>query len=457
MNKIGSAIAIYNSNGFERAYQSLCNNFKKYLSDEETEQLDKMDAAVKAKEDKVEKLFLKLAKNKSAFSVTLETKRNGLSNKLYRNALLDIGKDGKPVANSNMFGLLWQITEYQNIKVLVANDDRFEDDYSFKGLAKMIHEQCKDGWGKQHFIFLKKSVLDTYQKYFDVKSVYNLSDMIDAERARRKAERKNARTGERVEAADAKILILPTEYNKAVSYNEIVQKAAAEGKEIALSIRDASHRGDRDWYAVVNIPTTPAAEKTFTSNDVHLRSVNYGLRYLARTLGAFDKYLYVEVSPANYKRLKLWRDTQFRLEYDVVKSLLEEKAKSVKPVNLIKYSDKVLEYADMRDLQFTEEDKKTAFYKRFVAAVNVLQKNKDIVTSSDYEFFNQYRNSFMEFGVQSPLVEKESVCLFEDYPMLKYFGNTYNADVRLNSNLKEVMDYVRLVESAKAKSDKSND
>ena len=63
----------------------------------------------------------------------------------------------------------------------------------------------------------------------------------------------------------------------------------------------------------------------------------------------------------------------------------------------------------------------------------------------------------MEFGVQSPLVEKESVCLFEDYPMLKYFGNTYNADVRLNSNLKEVMDYVRLVESAKAKSDKSND
>ena len=100
MNKIGSAIAIYNSNGFERAYQSLCNNFKKYLSDEETEQLNKMDAAVKAKEDKVEKLFLKLAKNKSAFSVTLETKRNGLSNKLYRNALLDIGKDGKPVASS---------------------------------------------------------------------------------------------------------------------------------------------------------------------------------------------------------------------------------------------------------------------------------------------------------------------------------------------------------------------
>jgi hypothetical protein len=41
--------------------------------------------------------------------------------------------------------------------------------------------------------------------------------------------------------------------------------------------------------------------------------------------------------------------------------------------------------------------------------------------------------------------------------MLKYFGNTYNADVRLNSNLKEVMDYVRLVESTKAKSDKSND
>ena len=456
MNKIGAALALYNSRGFDDAYKALCEKYKKYLSDDEAAQLAQVEASIKEKTDKLEKFVKKMNKSKGVYPVNLFSKRNGQSQQFERSTFLNVDKDGN-ILNRNMFGLFWDIQCYQNVMLLVAEDDRFDDDYNFKGLAKLVGSKIDSNYGTSHFLYIKKSMVPAYQKVFDVSKVLNVSEMIDAEKLRRKTERKIARTGERVEAAEAKLFSVVLDYGREISYNEALQLAQSDNKKIVIQVRDASHRRDRDVVSSWNIPTDKASEKTFTTSDVDYTYLDNGLVPILSKLEKKDSYLVLMLTPANYKRLKLWRDPTFLLETDVIKELLTELAQSVPTIKSVKYSDKLLNEEswsdnwDTIDSHATEEDKKTAFYKRLAMAYKTLDKRASLLQDSKYDNIKYFARSFRELKIQSPIESTEAIeqKLFADYPMLDYTITGWRDRIDSES-IHDVFDYARLVEASKA-------
>lgn len=453
MSKIGTAIVTYNSNGFNSAYDALRKSFRSYLSDADSAALDKMEATVTAKTNELEKFVKKLVKN-NAFAFTLETKQRGRSHQLYRKRIAETDPNGAWAKNGHLFGLEWDIATYQNADVIVYDKGRLEADLGFKGLAKLIGTSINQSWGRHSFVGLERSDLKKYEKVFDINKVIDLSNTVDTEKARRKAERQIAAKGERVECADQPLLKQPDNYMREISYNEAVAKAEAEGLQIVLSIRSREYRGARDYIAIVNPPTDKVSEKAFDPDTIHLRSVYYGAREVYRRLGLPNKYLFVEATPTVYKRLKLWRDPRFVLEGEAGKQMLLDACKSVKPIEIISYSDgfmyNINSAMENIDKVVTEDDKKTKLYQRLAMINKVISGQNKLLEDATYEKLNRYSEFFKDFGVESPVHHKEvTTRALPEYPMLYMASDIYHITYD-NDKIKSMFDYARLIEASQA-------
>lgn len=453
MSKIGTAIVTYNSNGFNSAYDALRKSFRSYLSDEDSAALDKMEATVTAKTNELEKFVKKLVKN-NAYAFTLETKQRGRSHQLYRKRIAETDPSGKWAQNGHLFGLEWDIATYQNADVIVYDKDRLDADLGFKGLAKLIGSSIKQTWGRHSFVGLERADLKKYEKVFDINRVIDLPNTVDTEKARRKAERQVAAKGERVECADQPLLKQPDNYMREISYNEAVAKAEAEGLQIVLSIRTREYRGARDYVSLVTPPTDKVSEKAFDPDSIRIRSVYYGVHEIYRRLDLPNKYLFVEATPTVYKRLKLWRDPRFVLEIEAGKQMLLDAIASVKPIEIISYSDgfmyNINNAMDNINKVVTEEDKKTKLYQRLAMINKVIAGQNALLKNAKYEKLDRYSSFFQDFGVESPVQRKEiTTRALPEYPMLYMASDIYHISYE-DEKIKSMFDYARLIETSQA-------
>ena len=459
MNKIGTALTIFNNNGFEAAFKE-AQKYTGYLTDEDRALLSQLDASVKAKEDAFTKTVAKFAAE--GFKVLNLT--NTKSGKNTSSSVLSL----KSETSRNLFGLSMELSKFQNTDVLVADDARFQDDLFARGLAKVLREALNfDGcYAKKSFIAVPASKLKSYEKVFDIGTVYNLSNLLDTAKEKARQARKAAATGERCEAGDAQLFYQVLYYDTAsngwkvkydMSYNKL--KAEFAGKTIVAAIRGKNGDNSHDYYADVRIPTDKASEKTFTTSDISVKSLHDGMYYVAKNFGVAENYVLAYLSGGSYKRLKLWRDTDILLEKQALIDIYREKLANLKPVEILNYTDNLLNENNITDVKTcidknsTLADRQTKFYKRFAMAVAKLEQQETLRQSDEYSVYFRNQSDLRELGFNE-LVTYKTVTpeLFADYPMLKHFGYSYGSDLRLSREgaVREMFDYVTMVEELQA-------
>lgn len=462
MNKIGTSLAIYNANGFSDAFKEL-GQYTKFLTEEEQKMLGKIEQSVADKTAKLEKAIVKFNKDGFKF-VTLKNSRNGKSTSVSVENFAEMSPDGKLLSSRyHLFGLSNDLATYQNINILTANE-LSESDLSYARLGSVLKSYLSfdECYGTRRFVFAPYGKVSEYQKVFDTAEVINLSDVIADFKAAQKANRKIARaSGSRVEAGDAQLLTVYW-YNstgsiecKAMSYNDVKSSKDFEGKTVVAAIRPAKMSGYRDYIATFKVPTSAAEEKTFTAGDISVRSVRNGVRDTMINLDRKNDYVIAELKPADYKRLKLWRDTDIILEGDALKEMYEDALANVPALEMVEYTDCLLDQRYIGTVKealekgATDADKETKFYKRFMAAAKRIEDQTAAYNSATYKVVHNNSNDLETLEFKSPITKKVVTPeLFADYPMLKYFGY-YNGQINVtyDNRVREVFDYVALIES----------
>lgn len=461
MSKLGSALTIYHDSHFKSAYDLFKRDYLSYLSDEEAKELQSLEETVKLKTEKMETAFKKLLKLRIA-NVCIESKRGGKSFSMNKSALAHFSTTGEFSKTNYLFDLTTDLANLQNCSVLLSDAGRYDTDWATKGLANLIGKAIPERHSYNNFIALDPDSYKLFSKYFDVKNTINLSNLIDEEKTRRKLARKAAAAGgAKIEAADAKVFTASINgKTEELSYNEVLALIGNLNKTPVLCVRTRSHIGEVDCYAEINVPKTAAEEKTFTLDDIRCVDVRSGALRIASRLKN-DDYVFFTIKAGDYKRLKLWRDKNFKSEKETAIKILEDTCASVPKLTVLEYTDSLLEanYVDNAkeaiDKVATDDDKNTVFYARFSKACEIIKSQKAALASDQYKQFENYRRDFASYDVKTPIERRTvSPALFADYPMLQYFGargrisvGSYYTD---ENDVRQLFDYVHLVESSKA-------
>lgn len=453
--KLGTSIVALNETRFDNAFVDIKNNFMDILSEDEKKVIQD-------------------------FSSVMEEKRTQ-----YVNALQNLGKlkiyhgrrqfnrAGTPVIKSNncfrlnsddLFQFTFDASAIDNVDVyLVNNEEDVNKSISFNGLGKLLTGLLGKEALDRDFIVTTPTGKAEFEKLFNVRNTYNLDNIITEEKAYRKAERKRKALEAKVDGSNEKVFTnLNGRYrDSAISYTELCNLMATSQKKCVILIRskaDINH--GRSLVLVSKLPTSNEEAKTFKASDLVYRGVYDDVREVAKRYPV-EGYEFYTITPTNYKKLKLWNDTNFLTEEQAIEEIIKPLGQKHKKHTIINYcADALLSGRDMDSIKETfeligntapEGGKQTRFWKMYSLAVKTLEKQNEILESEEYKPIVSHPYVYRDFDMDYPLVAKDvDETIFKGYPLLSYFGRSWsNASISVCNNevAASLWHYVMLEES----------